>query len=179
VTYEDRMSDAIPTAAPEDATYRIDWEVIEQLPEMVTVQIRKTATEESDGVPQIVEGECSVRGEVISSLITANTYVLSTAEKMTTLIALCELAFRHGHGEILEYPILVPDGGIRMLVLKWQRFTRWYLSLATFNFEEMRALLRGLPHRTRAGGLAFLAEIAQVVPHLEKFEDTPHLLLQL
>lgn len=175
------FDDAVPTLTPTDVTYRVGWEVIEQMPDIVTVQIRRVApVDDSDGVPQLIGHETSLRGVIAATTAATNgTYQLNAGEKITVLMALCELAFRHGHGEIMEYPILVPDGGVRILVLKWQRFTRWFLALATFEFDEVRRELRNVPHRTRAGGLSFLADLARVIPSLRQFEDCPHLLLQL
>jgi hypothetical protein len=172
--------DAVPTAGPAELTYRVGWEVVEMIADQVTIRIREPepAPEDSDGIPQAVDGEISLRGIVSSGHVTADTYVLTDAEKVEVMHAVAELAYRHGHGDVIEYPIKTP-GGVKVLVLRWRAFARWFLSLDELGFTELQPYLRGLPHRTRSGGYEFLSALARIIPGLRQFDDTPHLLLEL
>lgn len=186
------MVDSVPTAAPHELTFRVGWEVVTSPePDMLTVRIRREPDPgDSDGIPQCVDTEVSLRGALGSDATTAKlAQKLSPAQQVGVLVELCELAFRsvdeHGNslGDVVSYPILTPSG-VRMLVPKFKAFSKWFMSLAALNFDEMRMWMG---YSARAGrtdaafiesGLAFLAELAELVPQLQQFDDTPHLLLK-
>ncbi len=172
--------DAVPVAGPTEPTFRVAWDVVHEAADYVTVRLRKPepAPEDSDGIPTSVDAEVSVRGVVSSGHVTVRTFEITDAVKMQVLVALAELAYRHQHGDLVEYPIRT-TGGVRMLVLRWQAFRRWFTSVADLDFAEVVPLIAGMPFTSRAGGLAFLRTLAGIVPNLGQFEDTPHLLLEV
>lgn len=172
----------VPIATPDDLTYRLGWEVLAAEAAQVTVRIRRIPDPgDSDGIPVVVDSEVSLRGMIGTDQITGQlASKLSPAGRVQVLMMLVDLAYRDGHGDLAEYPIMVPDGGVRMLVLKFRAFSKWLTGLAEHDYEEMSVFMQrhGMAASLRASGIAFLRELVALAPTLRQFDDTPHLLLR-
>lgn len=162
------LDDAVPQAAPTEATWRVSWDVVEEILDdaraQVTVKIRGSlqlgllTADESDGIPSEVDQDVSIKLnrtvsvpvvlEAYSSTdITIDNYTLTAVEKEYVLNKLVELGDRHGMVSTMERPFALcrdnndfPDT-VKFLVLRWKTWKKWLLSLDRFEFAEMRTLL--------------------------------------
>jgi hypothetical protein len=182
----------VPTLAPHDLTYRIGWEVIAWMPEQVTIRAHRIADQDpgdSDGIPQQVEAEVSVRGS--SGQITDRAGIgqfITPDVKKNALTALAELAFRDGKGDMLEYPFIVePEPGKREVcfgILRFKTFQKWFLEMAQFDFADIERAMGQVagsdnPFVIRRAGVMVMHELKKLLPELQPFDDTPHMLLHL
>ena len=174
---------AIPTAAPDELTYRVAWEIIATTQQQVTVRIRREPDPgDSDGIPMAVDAEVSVRGSIASDAHTGQlAETLSREGKLLVLRWLAELACRHGHADVIDTPIQT-ESGVSIMIWKLRACARWLTSLEMHRFEELSVYMRehGASVSLRASGIAFVRErIAKVVPNLAGFEDQAHYCLEL
>lgn len=185
-------STGVPTLAPHELTYRVGWEVLSWMPDQITIRAHRLFDHDpadSDGIPQAVEAEVSVRGS--SGQITDRAGVahhITPAVKINALTALAELAYRDGKGDVVEYPLLVePEPGkyeVRLGILKFKTFKKWFAEMAQFDFADLEREMRPVagsdnPFVTRRAGVLVMHELMTLLSSLEQFDDTPHLILQM
>jgi hypothetical protein len=178
----------VPTATPDDLTYRIGWEVVAIDAKQVTVRLRRIAAcEDSDGIPVAVEHEVSLRGVVETDQHTGQLAAkLSPQEKVRVLMTVCDLSARTldkdnvAYTDCIDTPILVPDGKVHWLATKRIRFTKWFLSMRDLEFHEVDTLLylRGAGTALRASAQAWLRQIAELLPEFRQFDDRLDLFME-
>lgn len=182
------MTPDVPTLIPTEATWKIGWEAVEAIVDQPqTVRIRRHLVDISDGTPVTVSPESSTRGEIVvtTDRTTDQVFVLLPHEKLRVLERVIKLADQCNMNYLVERPFLVESehsldlDTVRWLVLRWRAFTRWFLSVAALDFDELKPLMADLPFRNREGGLQFLRCVAAIVPTMTPYEDVPQLLLRL
>lgn len=185
------VADGVPTATPFEMTYRVGWEVIEWVPEQVTVRAKRCAEPDagdSDGIPQAVVAEVSLRGSSEQVTDRADIARFITPElRLKVLSALAEMSFRDGL-DVLDTPFLVtPEPGkeeVCFCIRRFKGFQKWFDELAQFDFADIERAMGRVDgslnwfHQRRAG-LQVLHELAKLLPTLQQFDDMPHVILHL
>jgi hypothetical protein len=184
----------VPTLAPHELTYRVGLEIIELTADQATVRLRREPDPgDSDGIPQAVEAEVSVRGS--SGHVTDKHGVrITPAIRVTALSALVELAYRDGHADMLDYPFLVTpnwksvaDPGepeVCLMIRKRETFQVWFDELAQFDFADIERHMGRVSGSSnwfhlRPAAVQVLRELAAILPTIRKIRDVPHVLLHL
>lgn len=190
--------DSVPRIAVTEDTHMASFTLtlLTESPAEPTVRLVKVDRSidpgDSDGIPmQPVEVETSA--QISSTAFTSKNFELTNADKIVVLMELCELAFRHGHPNIIHYPILTREAPtstagspyrdtheredrkrfrepvVRFFVSNWHQFYTWFLDeLAASSFEDMRYQMRNLTGTQRHGGFALLEAIALMLPNLDR-----------
>lgn len=184
----------VPTLAPHELTYRIGVEIIEITADQVTVRARREPDPgDSDGIPQAVDTEVSIRGS--SGHVTDKHGTrITPAIRVTALSALVELAYRDGHGDMLDYPFLVTpnwrstaepgDQEVCLMIRKRETFQAWFDELAQFDFADIERHMDKVSGSSnwfhlRPAAVQVLKELAAVLLTVQRIPDVPHVLLHL
>jgi hypothetical protein len=188
----------VPTLAPHELTYRVGVEVIECTAEQLTVRCKRLFepdAADSDGIPQAVEAEVSVRG---SSGHVTDQYGLAhhiTPEiRLIALEALVEFADRDGKRDLLDRPFLISpewknplDLGRQEVCLGiWKRetFEAWFDELAQFDFADIERYMKPVHGSSnwihlRRVCVQVLHELKGILLTIQRLPDTPHTCVHL
>lgn len=151
---------------------------------IVTVRLHRLGPRTSaacDGVPEAVVPENS--GKIYHGEVDGPALDLHPADVWQILANLAELAFHHGHGDIVEYPVLTRERGVSVLVLRWKAFNRWLTTLADHPvpFGELGTICATCTARVRNGAVPLVKMIRRLAPALREHDtsDNPYFMLDV